>query len=120
LKQLTANLIDVIFPTRLVTATASPGIELVTNWQRERLVINLINYNSTLPARYGLNEDRLVKANGVVVRVNESRLGGPPESVVMQPGNRKLAWIKSNGWIEIRVPEFGVHTFVIVDRRKAE
>jgi hypothetical protein len=115
LKQLTANLIDALFPDRLVVAEATPGIELVTNWQADRLIVNLINYHAVLPGRYALNEKRMIKASGITLRVNEARFGTPAR-VLMQPGNRELSWVHKDGWLEVQVPDFLIHTFVIVEK----
>lgn len=114
LKQLMANIIDMIFPNPLIKVEATPGIEVVTNWQGNRMVVNLINYHATLPGRYGLGENRLVKARDTRLFVNEARFG-MLKKATLQPGGQALAWERDGSWLQIKVPEFSIHTFVILE-----
>jgi hypothetical protein len=114
-KQLLANLIDLLMPNRLVEVNAAPGVELVTNWQGEQLIVNLINYHAAVPGHYGLGADRIVKATDITLRVSEARFGQAAR-VLMQPGNRELPWTRKDGWLEIKVPDFLIHTFVVLQK----
>ncbi|MBI4164997.1 MAG: alpha-L-fucosidase [Acidobacteria bacterium] len=118
LKQLVANMVDMLLPDRLVVASAPPGIELVTNWQANRLVVSLINYYAALPGRFSVGDDRIAKATGITLRVNEARVGKPAR-VFMQPGNRDLTWERKDGCLEITVPDFLIHAFVVVESHSA-
>ena len=114
-KQLLANLIDVLLPDRLVKVTATPGIEPVANWQGHRLIINLINHAAAPEGHFGVSSDRIPKAAGVTLDINESRFGKIAR-VSQQPEDRQLPWTRKGNRAEVTVPAFAIHTFVVVEK----
>jgi len=114
-KQLVVNMVDMLLPTRLVEVSASPGIELVSNWQGRRLIVNLINHAAAVQGHFAASAARIAPATGIKLYINTARFGKIAR-VTQQPDNKELQWSLKGDYAEIAIPAFSIHTFVVLDK----
>ena len=115
LRQLAINLVDLLLGQRSLTTNAPPGVEVVWNRQGRRSILHLINYQAGDADRLSTQRGRLV-LQGIKVCLSEGKLGPFDQIRTLDP-EAEVEHRSRDGWVEIDIPPFCVHTALVIERR---
>jgi len=119
LKQIVANLLNLLVPQRLVEALAPAGLEVALMRQvaseeggGERVLVHLVNHHGNRPVdRNNYCLEQVLPVRDVRVRL---RYASKPNRVTLEPGGRWVEWTYTDGVIDVRVPEVRIPTAIVV------
>lgn len=119
LKQIVANLLNLLVPQPLVEVLAPAWLEVALMRQvaseegeRERVLVHLVNHHGNRPVdRINYCLEQVLPVRDVRVRL---RYASKPNRVTLEPGGQWVEWTYSDGVIDVRVPEVRIHTAIVV------
>ena len=104
MNRLGANLVRWLSGEPAIEVTAPSGIEVVLTRQEDRWIVHLLNHDVAASGRWG---DTIPEAVGVIVRLNENRLGTLTHAWSI-PDGAAVKTIRKDGWISARLLRVGV------------
>ncbi|HEV2514252.1 MAG TPA: alpha-amylase family protein [Devosia sp.] len=114
IKRLVGVLVADAVADPLLSTNAGPGIEVTLNRQGGRLVIHLCNHHAGDPNRLSIG-DNVMRVSGVEVSLDLARAGlSAAGSIYAAPGT-SLAHRTEDGKLLIAVPDFSIHSVVVVE-----
>ncbi len=118
-KYLIRNLVRLVTTEKLLEVEASAAVEVSLFEQNSRLVLHLLfgQIEKVFDGPRAAVMEKIPPIRNVSVKL---KVAGEPERVVQIPEERDLAWELKDGCLSFRVPEFRIHSCVVVSgaRRK--
>ena len=112
-KYLVRNLVDLVTADKLLEVKADASVEVSLFRQDSALVLHLLFYHITKTLdgpRWAIVED-IPPIHDVSVKL---KVAGRPQQVVQMPEKRELEWKLEGRFLSFRVPQFHIHTCVVV------
>ena len=112
-KYLVRNLVDLVTADKLLEVKADASVEVSLFKQDSALVLHLLFYYiaKILDGPRWAVVENIPPVHDISVKL---KVAGPPQQVVQMPEKRDLKWKLEDGLLSFRVPQFHIHTCVVI------